>query len=93
MASEVLLKAGDARACRAGGKLLAGDLKDQRPKGTERREPVEPGARVEVRLPIDHPREHRIRLPRKAAGRGIGEGRGDHQTFIPPSTTMSMPVT
>jgi len=56
----VLLETTQDRPCRPDGELLADDLEDERPERIKRRELVEPGARMEVRVRVD--KGSRLRL-------------------------------
>jgi hypothetical protein len=55
------------------GELLAGDLKDQRPKGVERRKVLEPGAGPEARVGVDDAAEHRVGLAKKGLRLAVGQ--------------------
>src|SRR3954454_4502769 len=93
----------DDRPRRGDRELLACDLEDERSERIERRELVDPSPGAEVRSRVDQSREHRIRVAQELSRIGIskggplaGSGLNDalgHRTFIPPSTTTSIPVT
>ena len=73
MSAEVLLESRQDRPRRSDGKLLADDLKDERPESIKRRKFVEPGPWVEVRLCIDDPSEDRIGLSKKLPRLGVSQ--------------------
>src|SRR6266576_1438560 len=93
----------DDRPRRGDRELLACDLEDECSERIERRELVDPSAGAEVRSRVDQSREHRIRVAQELSRIGIGKGGPlagsglndalGHRTFIPPSTTTSIPVT
>src|SRR2546423_15268395 len=62
----------DDRPGRRDGKLLAGDLEDERTERIERWKLIHPGPRAEIRPRVDEPRKHGVRLPKELAGLGIG---------------------
>src|SRR5260370_20040849 len=74
----MLLEPGQDRSRRPDGELLAGDLKDERAEGIESGKLVDPRARTEVRMRIDHRRENRVCVSEEPARSGIGDGRGGH---------------
>src|SRR3954469_11786798 len=93
----------DDRPRRGDRELLACDLEDECSERIERRELVDPSPGGEVRSRVDQSREHRIRVAQELsrigiskggplAGSGLNNALG-HRTFIPPSTTTSIPVT
>ena len=74
MSSEPLLETGHDRPRSSHGKLLADDLEDERPERVKRRQFIEPGPRMEVRLRIYEPRENRICVPQELARLRVGNG-------------------
>jgi hypothetical protein len=58
------------------GQLLPDDLEQQGPVGIHRRELLQPGPRVEVRMLVDQRRDHRVRVPQVRPR--LGEPVGHH---------------
>jgi len=87
---EALLEPGQDRSCRPDGELLAGDLEDERAEGVEAGELVDPRPWMEVRMRVDHAREHRIGVPEELARPGIGDGSGGHAFSSRSVSTISM---
>ena len=73
MPSEVLLDTGHDRPRRTHGKLLSGDLEDERSERVKRRKLVHPGPRTEVRTGVDQAREYRIGRPQNLARLAVGD--------------------
>jgi hypothetical protein len=90
VSSEVLLEPGQDRSSCPDGKLLAGDLEDQRSEGIEPGELVDPGARAEVGMRVDHPPEDRVRVPEELARNRIGDRRRRHSLSSRSVSTISM---
>src|SRR6476660_917108 len=73
MSSEALLETRHDRPRGPDGELLPDDLEDERPEGVERRQLLDPGARAEARMRVDHARQNRIGVAEEVPRRWIGD--------------------
>jgi hypothetical protein len=78
MSFRCVLEPGQNRSRRPHGQLLAGDLEHERPERVEAGELVDPRARLEVRVRLDHAPEYRVGVPEELPGLGIGDCRSGH---------------